>query len=73
MTTRKIDKGRGEQTSAAARQLLETERLERQAKTARLREQRLAATTATTAAKSAPGAAKPKSAPKKKRKIVDIS
>ncbi|MBZ9846898.1 hypothetical protein LB565_02715 [Mesorhizobium sp. CA14] len=70
MTARKIDKGRGEQTSAAARQLLETERLARQAKTARLREQRLAATAA---AESAPGAAKPKSSPRKKSKIVDSS
>ncbi|MDF3168868.1 MULTISPECIES: hypothetical protein [unclassified Mesorhizobium] len=69
MATRKIDKDRRERTSNAARELLETERLARQAKTARLREQRLAAAPA---AKSPPPAARPGRTPKK-RKIIDIS
>ncbi|PBB84650.1 MULTISPECIES: hypothetical protein [unclassified Mesorhizobium] len=43
MATRQIDKDRHERTSLVARELLEAERQAREAKTARLREQRLAA------------------------------
>ncbi|TPN51335.1 MULTISPECIES: hypothetical protein [unclassified Mesorhizobium] len=46
VAVRKIDKDRHERTSLVARELLEAERLARQAKTARLREQRLAGTPA---------------------------
>ncbi|CDX54173.1 hypothetical protein LCM4577_07365 [Mesorhizobium sp. LCM 4577] len=76
VTARKIDKDRHERTSAAARALMEAERLTRQAKTARLREQRLAATPATktpSPAEPPPRATGPKPPPMKKRKMTDIS
>ncbi|CDX22553.1 conserved hypothetical protein [Mesorhizobium sp. ORS 3324] len=76
VTERKIDKDRRERTSAAARELLEAERLTRQAKTARLREQRLTATPATNVASPSaprPSAVRSKPRPKKKRKTIDIS
>lgn len=71
VTERKIDRERRERTSITARALLETERLAREAKTARLRDERLAAMSV---GKPRPVAAKAKPpSRRKKREVVDVS